>query len=83
MPLLFLLPSIILGAFLESIWTANKDIFQALANGAKSTQQFDAETQIEVLTKTVALLRDQLCEMHKQQDRWQSSAEQVSLTANY
>ena len=83
MPLLFLLPTIFMGAFLETARTANEDMLRALANSAKPKQQVDAEAQIEVLNHTIALLRDQLGEMHKQQDRWQSRAERVSLTASY
>ena len=79
MPLLFLLPTIFMGAFLETVRTANEDILRALANGAKPKQQVDAEAQIDVLNHTVFLLRDQLAE----QDRWQSRAERVSLTASY
>ena len=70
-------------AFLETARTANEDMLRALANSAKPKQQVDAEAQIEVLNHTIALLRDQLGEMHKQQDRWQSRAERVSLTASY
>jgi hypothetical protein len=83
MPLLFLLPTIFMGAFLGMARTANEDMLRALANGAKPKQQVDAEAQIEVLNHAVALLRDQLTDMHKQQDRWQSRAERVSLTASY
>jgi hypothetical protein len=83
MPLLFLLPTIFMGAFLEAARTANEDILRALTNGAKPKQQVDAEAQIEILNHTVAFLRGQLADMHKQQDRWQSRAEQVSLTASY
>ena len=83
MPLLFLLPTIFMGAFLETARTANEDILRALANGAKPKQQVDAEAQIEVLNQSVALLHDQLGDMHKQQDRWQSRGERVSLTASY
>jgi hypothetical protein len=83
MPLLFLLPTIFMGAFLETARTANEDILRALANGAKPKQQVDAEAQIDVLNHTVFLLGDQLADMHKQQDRWQSRAERVSLTASY
>jgi hypothetical protein len=54
-----------------------------LANGPKPKQQVDAEAQIDDLKHSVALLRDQLADMNKQQDRWQSRAEQVSLTASY
>jgi hypothetical protein len=73
MPLLFLLPTIFMGAFVETARTANEDILRALANGAKPKQQVDGEAQI----------RDQLADMHKQQDRWQRRAERVSLTASY
>jgi flagellar biosynthesis chaperone FliJ len=83
MPLLFLLPTIFMGAFLETARTANEDIVRALANGTKLKQQINAEEQIDVLNHTVSLLRDQLADMHKQQDRWQSRAGQVSLTASY
>jgi hypothetical protein len=82
MPLLFLLPTIFMGAFLETARTVNEDILQALAN-AKPKQQVDAEAQIDVLNHTVALLCDQLADMRKQQDMWQSRAERVSLTASY
>ena len=83
MPLFFLLPTIFMGAFLETARTANEDILRALANGAKPKQQIDGESQVDVLNRTVSLLRDQLADMHKQQDRWQSRAERVSLTAFY
>jgi hypothetical protein len=83
MPLLCFLPTIFMEAFLETARTANEDMLRALANSAKPKQQVDAEAQIEVLNHTIALLRDQLGEMHKQQDRWQSRAERVSLTASY
>ena len=83
MPLLFLLPTIFMEVFLETARTENEDMLRALANGAKPKQQVDAEAQIEVLNHTVALFRDQLGDMHKQQDRWQSRAERVSLTASY
>ena len=81
MPLLFLLPTIFMGAFLETARTANEDILRALANGAKPKQQVDAEAQVEVLNHTVALLRAQLADMHNQQDRWQSRAERISLVS--
>jgi hypothetical protein len=67
----------------KALLSANEDILRALANGAKPKQQVDAENKIDVLNHTVALLRDQLADMHKQQDRWQSRAERVSLTASY
>ena len=82
MPLLFLLPTIFVGAFLQMAAIANEDIAQALANGAALKHQ-DLEAQIDSLKQTVALLRDQLADMHKQQDNWQSRAERVSLTASY
>ena len=83
MPLLFLLPTIFMGAFLETARTANEDILRALANGSKPKQQVGAEDKIDILNHTVALLRDQLADMHKQQDRWQCRAEGSSLTASY
>ena len=83
MPLLFLLPTIFMEVFLETARTANEDMLRALANGAKPKQQVDAEAQIEVLNHTVALLRDRLADVHKQQDRWQSRVERVSLAASY
>jgi hypothetical protein len=57
MPLLFLLPTIFMGAFLETARTANEDILRTLANGAKPKQQVDAEAHIELLNHTVALGR--------------------------
>jgi hypothetical protein len=54
MPLLFLLPTIFMGAFLETVRTANEDILRALANSAKPKQQVDAEAQIDVLNHTVS-----------------------------
>ena len=54
MPLLFLLPTIFMGAFLETARTANEDMLRALANGAKPKQQVDAEAQIDVLNHTVS-----------------------------
>ena len=54
MPLLFLLPTIFMGAFLETARTANEDMLRALANSAKPKQQVDAEAQIDVLNHTVS-----------------------------
>jgi uncharacterized protein YceH (UPF0502 family) len=69
-------------AFLQMAATANEDIAQALPNGAALKHQ-DLEARVDSLKQTVALLRDQLADMHKQQDNWQSRAERVSLTASY
>ena len=81
---MFLLPTIFIGAFLEMARTASEDI--ALPLGARPKQQANVatlEAQVDDLKHTIALLNKQLADMHKQHEKWQSSAERVSLTASY
>src|SRR5262249_43259192 len=62
--------------------------YQSIAhiNGKQQYLSGDAATltaQIESLKQTVALLRDQLADMHEQRDKWQRRSERISLTASY
>ena len=41
----------------------------------------ELEAQIEDLKEVIASLRIQLAEMRQQRDKWQSSAERITLTA--
>jgi hypothetical protein len=107
MPMLFWLPTIFFGAFLEMAKIAyeNIDGSETLSGGVAGVNVTPAaprraypsiadtvdssrdaarlNAQVESLKQVVALLRDQLADLRKEKDKWQSRAERISLTASY